>query len=295
MSSAYHKGAATVTLQSVQGTTGESRVFEAVWEVLTRRTYDRALAASDLGVRMLHAEGELRRENDRLLVGNRELNKDRELLPMLARGSGLGFAVYLGNLRVATATVLDAGTAPELGGFAPPPLVDTVLRRRQLFRGEIDYAGRRYIVVARPLHASEGQEYAPIGMLECFQDEQAFFDLLSAAARSGFEDQIAEMESRADNMDAIISFIDDIARRLQLLALNGNIIAAQAGEHGRAFRVVCRELGGLADQAKTTGGEVRKLVSAMGLDQRADDDAFVEPDEPPTPPPTAEADAAETA
>jgi hypothetical protein len=266
MASAYHKRTKAVTLPAVREFAGEGRVFEAVWEVVTRRTYDRALAASELGLRLLYAEGELRRENDRLLVAGRELNRDRELLPGLARSTGLGYCLYLGNLRVATATVLDAGTAPELGGFAAPALVDTVLRRRQLFRGQLDYGGRDYLVVARPLHASEGQEFAPLGMIECFQDEQGFFDLLSAAARAGFEDQLADLEARADGMDAIIAFIDDIARRLQLLALNGNIIAAQAGDHGRAFRVVCRELGALADQAKETAGEVRKLVSTMGIE-----------------------------
>ena len=70
----------------------------------------------------------------------------------------------------------------------------------------------------------------------------------------------------------IRAFIDDVARRLQLLALNGNIIAAQAGEHGRAFRVVCRELGALADQAKSAGSEVRELVSAMGLETEEEDE-----------------------
>ena len=51
------------------------------------------------------------------------------------------------------------------------------------------------------------------------------------------------------------------------MSLNGNIIAAQAGEHGRAFRVVCSELGGLADQSKGTAAEVRKLIAAMGLEE----------------------------
>nr|WP_255216731.1 methyl-accepting chemotaxis protein [Pseudenhygromyxa sp. WMMC2535] len=104
-------------------------------------------------------------------------------------------------------------------------------------------------------------------MIEAFQDKEAYFDLLAAAARSGVEDQVADVEERADGMESIIHFIDDVARRLQLLALNGNIIAAQAGEHGRAFRVVCRELGSLADQAKQTGSEVRKLIQAMGLER----------------------------
>ena len=60
-------------------------------------------------------------------------------------------------------------------------------------------------------------------------------------------------------------FIDDVARRLQLLALNGNILAAQAGDHGRAFRVVCRELSSLADQAKGAVAEVRSVTEEMGL------------------------------
>jgi methyl-accepting chemotaxis protein len=70
-------------------------------------------------------------------------------------------------------------------------------------------------------------------------------------------------------MDAVTRFIDDVARRLQLLALNGNIIAAQAGDHGRAFRVVCRELSSLADQSKDAVADVRRLSEEMGLRQPA--------------------------
>lgn len=224
------------------------------------------MAATELCQRLLHEEGDLRRDEESLYAGDRELNRDRDLLPRLARATGLGFSLYLGNRRIATATVLDAGTAPELGGFAAATLVDAVLRRREIFKGTIDYTGRDYLVVGRPLFASEGQEYAPIGMIEAYQDEQAFFDLLSAAARSGLDDQVADVEERADTMQGLTQFIDDVARRLQLLALNGNIIAAQAGEHGRAFRVVCRELGSLADQAKQAGGEVRRVLHTMGID-----------------------------
>ena len=165
------------------------------------------------------------------------------------------------------AAVLDAGTPPEVGEFAHGDLVDRVLRRREVYKGTVEYREREYLTVCRPLHASGGSDYAPVGMIEAFQDKEAYFDLLAAAARSGVEDQVADVEERADGMEAIIHFIDDVARRLQLLALNGNIIAAQAGEHGRAFRVVCRELGSLADQAKNHGQEVRRLIQAMGLER----------------------------
>ena len=40
--------------------------------------------------------------------------------------------------------------------------------------------------------------------------------------------------------------------------------------HGRAFRVVCRELSSLAEQSKEAVAEVRKLTREMGLDSDAD-------------------------
>jgi hypothetical protein len=250
-----------------------SEIYQAVREVIARRSYDRAMAATGLCERLLHNEGAIVRQEDEILVGDRKLSMDRELLPRMAQSTGLGFAIYAGNRRIAVATVLDAGTPPELNEFAPSDLVDRVLRRREVYKGTVYYRDREYISVCRPLHASGGQEFAPIGMIEAFQDKEAYFDLLAAAARTGVEDQVADLEARADGMEDIIHFIDDVARRLQLLALNGNIIAAQAGEHGRAFRVVCRELGSLADQAKQTAGDVRKLIQAMGLER--DDMAYM--------------------
>jgi methyl-accepting chemotaxis protein len=103
-------------------------------------------------------------------------------------------------------------------------------------------------------------------MLEAFINEQAFFESLAAASRISAEQRSAAQEEAADSMEGVIHFLDDVARRLQLLALNGNIIAAQAGEYGRAFRVVCRELGILADRAKSTVTDVRKLMHTMGLE-----------------------------
>jgi hypothetical protein len=250
-----------------------SEIYQAVREVIARRSYDRAMAATSLCERLLHNEGAITRQEDEILVGERRLSLDRELLTRMAQSTGLGFAIYAGNRRIAVATVLDAGTPPELNEFAPSDLVDRVLRRREVFKGNVYYRDREYISVCRPLHASGGQDFAPIGMIEAFQDKEAYFDLLAAAARTGVEDQVADLEERADGMEDIIHFIDDVARRLQLLALNGNIIAAQAGEHGRAFRVVCRELGSLADQAKQTAGDVRKLIQAMGLER--DDTAYM--------------------
>ncbi|MEM9455772.1 MAG: methyl-accepting chemotaxis protein [Myxococcota bacterium] len=250
----------------------DSQVHDAVWRVVTRRMGERATAAVEMLDDLLHSHGQLRRRDQELLAGDRVLNHDRDLLPRMARATSLGLSLYLGNRRIASSSVLDAGDAMEVGGFADASVVDAVLRRREVFRGVIDVAGRHHIVAARPLYATDApDDYGPIGMVEAFQDEDSFRETLMTSLREkAGTDNRSELEIQAERMDRVMHFIDDVARRLQLLALNGNIIAAQAGDHGRAFRVVCRELSSLAEQAKDNVAEVRALTREMGLGTEQD-------------------------
>lgn len=249
----------------------DQQIFEAAFEVITRRTFDRAMAATELAQRSLATLGDFRSEEAELWVGNCALSKDREHLPRLSRATGLGFAAYAGHCRIASSTVLDAGCAPDLGEYAVASLAETVLRRGEVYRGHVVYSGRRYLVVARPVFTRDGSKYAPIGMIEAFQDEASFSDLLAASARSSFERQSADHEERADGVESVIQFVDTVARRLQLLALNGNIIASQAGKQGSAFRVVCSQLGLLADQAKNTSSEIRRIIPKKALIEGSDE------------------------
>lgn len=246
----------------------DSQVYDAVWHVIARRMGEREAAAVELLEDLVHAHGQLHRRDQELLAGDRVLNGDREILPRMARATSLGLNIYLGNRRIASSSVLDAGDAMEVGGFADAMVVDTVLRRREVFRGTIDLGGRRFLVASRPLYPTgKADDYGPIGMVEAFQDIDAFREMLVASLREGVGGEgRGQLELQADRMESVMHFIDDVARRLQLLALNGNIIAAQAGDHGRAFRVVCRELSSLAEQSKEAVAEVRKLTAAMGLD-----------------------------
>ena len=227
---------------------------------------DRAASAVDLLDEMLHAYGRVHRHEHELRVGDRVLNDDRELLARVARASSLGMSIYLGNRRIASFSVLDAGPAHDLGGYADATLVDAVLRRRETFRGTIDAYGQRYVVACRPLFASSGADHGPLGMLEAYQVVSGYRELLDGTLRQQLGGgQQSAFDEQADRMESVMHFIDDVARRLQLLALNGNIIAAQAGDHGRAFRVVCRELSSLADQSKEAVAEVRRLTIDFGL------------------------------
>lgn len=247
--------------------TTETQIFNAVWSVIRRRVLDRGVAATELCEQVIRSHGKLGRVEGKLRAGTTVLDENNVILPMLARATSLGFSLYLGNRRVASVSVLGSGKPGDIGAYADAELVDSVLRKREVFKGMILRAGVPILAIARPLYLGEGPDEAgPIGMIEAFQNEQAFYESLAAAARVGAEQRSAAQEEAADGMESVIHFLDDVARRLQLLALNGNIIAAQAGEYGRAFRVVCRELGTLADRAKGTVTDVRKLMQAMGLE-----------------------------
>lgn len=246
--------------------TTETQIFNAVWSVIRRRVLDRGVSATELCEQVIRRSGKLHRVEGRLRAGDTALDQDSTLLPLVSRATSLGLSLYHGNRRIASTAALGAGKPGEIGGYADAELVDVVLRKREIFKGSLKRAGAVYTVVARPLYLESSDDAAPIGMIEAFQSEQAFYESLVAAARIGVEQRTAAQEEAADGMEGVIHFLDDVARRLQLLALNGNIIASQAGEYGRAFRVVCRELGTLADRAKGTVTDVRKLMQTMGLE-----------------------------
>ncbi len=232
---------------------------------MKRRYLERAVAATELASLLLHSRGRLHRTDTELLAGDEPIDNKSELLTRITRATGFGVCVYMGNRRVAGVSQIESGKAPAPGGFADAVLVDTVLRKREVFRGELKQGTSVLLLAARPLFTTETPDEYPVGMVELFQDEQSLYEMLAVSTRLDDNEAQADNNDLADGIENVIDFLDDVARRLQLLALNGNIIAAQAGEQGRAFRVVCRELGTLADRAKTTVNGVRKLVTGLGL------------------------------
>jgi len=77
------------------------------------------------------------------------------------------------------------------------------------------------------------------------------------------EKVIRGLGARANEIGAIVNVIDDVADETNLLALNAAIIAAQAGEHGRAFSVVADEIKELADRVMASTKEIGSLIRAV--------------------------------
>ncbi len=80
------------------------------------------------------------------------------------------------------------------------------------------------------------------------------------------QQRVTGLGGRAGDIDQIVDFIADVAGRTNLLSLNASIIAAQAGEHGKAFAVVADQIGELATQIASSTKSIGEIIRAVRED-----------------------------
>jgi methyl-accepting chemotaxis protein len=78
--------------------------------------------------------------------------------------------------------------------------------------------------------------------------------------------RIAVLGRRSDDIDQVVDFISEVAGRTNLLSLNASIIAAQAGEHGKAFAVVADQIRDLASQIARSTKSIGDIIRAVRQD-----------------------------
>ncbi len=71
------------------------------------------------------------------------------------------------------------------------------------------------------------------------------------------------LEKSVGRIGKILEVIEDIADRTHLISINAAIIAAQAGEHGRAFSVLAEEVRSLSESTVSSTKEIGEIIKEL--------------------------------
>lgn len=72
--------------------------------------------------------------------------------------------------------------------------------------------------------------------------------------------KLADLNEKAGNITGVITTITKVADQTNLLSLNASIEAEKAGEYGRSFAVIAREIRRLADQTALSTLDIEKMI-----------------------------------
>ncbi len=74
---------------------------------------------------------------------------------------------------------------------------------------------------------------------------------------------IEQLESRSKDIEKVLSVIKEITDQTGLLSLNAQILAVQAGEHGKSFSVVAEEMRELSNKTAKSTKEIAQIVESI--------------------------------
>ncbi len=112
--------------------------------------------------------------------------------------------------------------------------------------------------------AARSQEtagFASSGQNDLMRMEEAMTNMETAS--SSISGRLQAINEKAENITHVVVTITKVAEQTNLLSLNAAIEAEKAGEYGRGFNVVAREIRRLADQTAVATLDIEQMVKDM--------------------------------
>ncbi len=109
--------------------------------------------------------------------------------------------------------------------------------------------------------ASRASELASAGRMGLTGMESTMYDLTEAT--KNISNKLGAIHEKANDINVVVTTITKVADQTNLLSINAAIEAEKAGEYGRGFLVVAREIRRLADQTAVATLEIDQMVRHM--------------------------------
>ncbi len=109
--------------------------------------------------------------------------------------------------------------------------------------------------------SQEAAGFANSGWMNLRDMEEAI-DNMSHSSES-ISGKLGAISGKADAISTVVSTINNVSEQTNLLSLNAAIEAEKAGEYGRGFSVVAREIRRLADQTAVSALDIDYMVKGM--------------------------------
>jgi len=147
---------------------------------------------------------------------------------------------------------------------------ETIIIEQEATTREIGMAANEISSTARQLaltmnEVSQGAEQtshlASIGKKSLTSMESLMHQMMEAS--SVIATKLAILNERATNITTVITTITKVSDQTNLLSLNASIEAEKAGEYGKSFAVIAKEIRRLADQTALATLDIEKIVNEM--------------------------------
>lgn len=131
--------------------------------------------------------------------------------------------------------------------------------------GMITLAESMQVVTSKTNHLSDNIK----GAKEMMETAATTMDSLNLTMNNSMQmsshiyKSISELKILNQNIEDIMTLVDNISEETNLLALNASIEAARVGEAGKGFAVVANEVRTLADQSKSSTVSVRHTLNTI--------------------------------